>query len=144
MLLVPVTGAGESVRHTADKPGSVLLRRVSSADLRRETATEISNGSDKAKLLADIVAFLMAEGYRVEMGPVEPSRERTMILYRDGALQSAWQVAKSFPGNQEMKKTGKFASPDASVRVLLGRDMIAHRERFALIQRERLGGTASR
>ena len=75
---------------------------------------------------------------------MEPLREKTMILYRDGALQAAWQVAKSFPGNQEMKKTGKFTSPNASVRVLLGRDMIAQRQRFEVIKRERLAGTAGR
>jgi hypothetical protein len=132
-------GSGKSA-----KPGSVLLRRVSSEDLRRETSMEISNGSDRAKLLADIVAFLVAQGYRVEIGPTEPSREKTMILYRDGALQSAWEVAKFFPGDQEMKKTATFASPEASVRVLLGRDMAAHRKRFEVIQQERLAGTASR
>ena len=139
MLLVPVTGPSGSA-----SPGSVFLRQVSSEDLRRETAMEISNGSDKAKLLADIVAFLVAEGYRVEIGPAEPTREKTMILYRDGALQSAWEVAKFFPGNQEMKKTDTFTTPASSVRVLLGRDMIAYRKRFEVIQKERLAGTASR
>ena len=143
MLLVPINGPGGSARPT-DSPGSVLLRRVSSEDLRRETVVEISNGSDRAKLLADIVAFLMAEGYRVEIGTTEPSREKTTILYRDGSLQSAWQVAKSFPGDQEMKKTDVFATPNTLVRVLLGRDMAAHRERFDVIRRERLAGTASR
>jgi len=75
---------------------------------------------------------------------VEPSREKTMILYRDGSLQSAWEVAKSFPGDQEMKKTDTFTNPDASVRVLLGRDMIAQRERFAVIRKERFARTAGR
>lgn len=142
MLLVPVTGGAQ--RRAAESPGSVLLREVSSEDLRRETGIEILNGTSKAKLLADIVAFLVAEGYRVEIGPAEPSREKTMILYRDGSLQSAWQVAKLIPGNQEMKKTDVFANPGASVRLLVGRDLAAQQERFAVIQRERLAGTASR
>jgi len=144
MLLIPVAGPAGGSRHAADSPGSVFLRQMSREDLRRETAMEISNGSDKAKLLADIVTFLVAKGYRVEIGPAEPSREKTMILYRDGSLQSAWEVAKLFPGNQEMKKTATFTSPNASVRVLLGRDMIAYRKSFEVIQKERLAGTASR
>ena len=142
MLLVPVTGGAQ--RRAAESPGSVLLREVSSEDLRRETGIEILNGTSKAKLLADIVAFLVAQGYSVEIGPTEPSREKTMILYRDGALQSAWEVAKSFPGDQEMKKTDTFTNPDSSVRVLLGRDMIAQRERFAVIRKERFAATAGR
>jgi tetratricopeptide (TPR) repeat protein len=141
-LLVPVFGAAAGARGAAVNPGAVVLRRISGEELRRETAIEIVNASSRPELLAAVVAYLAAEGYRVEAGPAERALRTTAILYREGALQAAWQVAKSFPGDQEMKTTDGFARPGTAVRVLLGRDMVPRRAQFAVVRQQRGTGAA--
>ena len=114
------------------EPRSVRLRVVSVADLRRESPVELANASGSPVLLDEVIAGLTAQGYSVKVvDAVSAKRTRTLILYREGSLQPAYQVAQAFPGYQEMKKTATFNKPDSKVRVLLGSDMGTHRKSFA-------------
>lgn len=130
-VLVPATGADGTLYRSTTGTGSVRLRRVSVEELRNEYGVGVEDGSGSAGLLDEVLSLLARQGFRVERVPpsVARRRERTMILYREGALQPAYQVAQAFPGYQEMKRTDA-ASPGSSVVVLLGRDMGASRRLF--------------
>ena len=98
-------------------------------------ASPLENASNQSKspaLLGAVTASLAAQGYRVEaVKESAKKRPKTVILYREGALQPAYQVAQAFPGYQEMKRTTTFDKNDSNVRVLIGRDMEAPRKKFA-------------
>jgi hypothetical protein len=114
------------------KPNAVRVRIVTAETLRKENPLELANQSKSPTLLGAVTASLAAQGYRVEaVKESAKKRAKTVILYREGALQPAYQVAQTFPGYQEMKQTEAFDKNDSKVRVLLGRDMEAHRKSFA-------------
>jgi hypothetical protein len=114
------------------KPDTVRVRVVSPETLRKENPLELTNESGSPTLLGAVTAGLAAKGYRVEVVKESPDskRTKTLILYREGALQPAYHVAQAFPGYQEMKQTETFDKTDSSVRVLIGHDMEGHRKSF--------------
>jgi tetratricopeptide (TPR) repeat protein len=135
----PPTGIVVSAAPDPSRPDTVRVRVVSAETLQQENPLELANESGSPTLLGAVTATLAAKGYRVEAvkESAKTKRTKTLILYREGALQPAYQVAQAFPGYQEIKRTETFDRTDSSVRVLLGRDMEAHRKSFA-------GTTASR
>jgi hypothetical protein len=113
-------------------PGS--LEELVAENLLDRVLVQVSNGNGVRYMATRVGHFLESKGYSV--GRIDNANHfnhpRTIIYYRDGFLHDAYQIAKEIPGYQEMSLSDQFNSPDIQVRLMIGKDVIRHDNRFNL------------
>jgi hypothetical protein len=94
----------------------------------------VSNGNGVRRMAAQVGNYLGRQGFEVSgaRNAEHFSHMETMIYYCEEFLQEAYQLAQTIPGYQNMEKVAGFNQPDTAIHLVLGRDVIAHRWRFAI------------
>jgi tetratricopeptide (TPR) repeat protein len=98
-------------------------------DLRQLAAreVEISNGNGVRHMAKRVGDYLQEKGVRRPLltNADHFNHQKTMIYYRRGYLQQAYQLAKLFPGYQEMEVTRKFSHGRTKMKVVIGKDLVS-------------------
>jgi hypothetical protein len=95
------------------------------------TDVEISNGNGINRMARRVGEFLRKKGINVTWltNADNFNYQETNIFYRDGYLDSAMYIEKMLPGTQDYQKSIISNRPDnINVKVIIGRDLIAHRD----------------
>jgi len=102
-----------------------VLRSMKMATYLASLQIEIMNQSGKTRFSDQVSKFLKDRGYtRIALlDGGEETLQKTKIYYRADYLQPAYRIAGDIPGSQDMEKVDSFASSDAKVRVVIGKDM---------------------
>jgi hypothetical protein len=95
---------------------------------------QVSNGNGVRRMAAQVGRHLGAQGFAV--GGVDNAAHfnhlQTVIYYRQGFLQAAYQLARTIPGFQNMERVTGFTRPGTAIHLVLGKDMLAHRRRLGI------------
>jgi Tfp pilus assembly protein PilF len=102
-----------------------VLQSMKMATYLASLQIEIMNQSGKTRFSDQVSKFLKDRGYtRIALlDGGEETIKKTRIYYRADYLQPAYRIAGDIPGSQDMEKVDSFASSDAKVRVVIGKDM---------------------
>jgi Flp pilus assembly protein TadD len=102
-----------------------VLRSMQMGAYLKSLQIEIMNRSGKARFSDQVSRFLKDRGYTkiVLLDGGKETLRKTKIYYRADYLQPAYRIAGDIPGYQDMEKVDTFASSDAKVRVVIGKDM---------------------
>ena len=95
------------------------------------TDVEISNGNGINRMARRVGEFLRKKGINVTWltNADNFNYQETNIFYRDGYLDSAMYIERMLPGNQGYQESIISDRPDnINVKVIIGRDLIAHRD----------------
>ena len=89
-------------------------------------AIEVSNGNGTRGMAGRSADYFRGLGFTV--GRITNAKdfqfEESVILYREGHLQLAKELATVIPGAQNIEKVGSFERAKIGVKVLLGKDMV--------------------
>lgn len=89
-------------------------------------AIEVSNGNGVRGMAGRSADYFRGLGFTV--GRITNAKdfqfEESVILYREGHLQLAKELAMVMPGAQNIEKVGSFERAKIGVKVLLGKDMV--------------------
>ncbi len=112
----------ETVKDTSgeDRPKTTL-------DYLKSTAIEVSNGNGMTGMAGKSADYLRSYGFNI--GRVTNARyfnfDASIILYREGFLQVAEELARLTPGFHNIEKVDSLERPTIGVRIILGRDLAA-------------------
>ena len=89
-------------------------------------AIEVANGNGGYHTAKNWGAYLLEKGQRVSRVSNADNfhYQRTVVYYRDGYLQEAYQLAKQIPLYQNMKMVNEFENPQINIKVVIGEDMV--------------------
>ncbi len=89
------------------------------------SGVEISNGNGITGLAGKSAKFLKSQGFSVNRITNAPNfgYQTSIILYRDGCLKLANEIAEILPGSQEVQKVADLGRPGIGVRLVLGGDL---------------------
>lgn len=89
------------------------------------SGVEISNGNGITGMAGRSATFFKSLGFSVNRITNAPSfgYKTSIILYRDGCLELAKEIAKSVPGSQEFEKVVDLGRSGIGVRLVLGSDL---------------------
>lgn len=101
--------------------------------LFNEVGIEISNGSGIGNLARKIGRFLKERGFAVVRLTNAESfdHNETRIYYRKGYDAASRALAERMPEIPSLEETKRFDRPEVKIRMVLGRDLAAHRDKFA-------------
>jgi hypothetical protein len=89
-------------------------------------AIEVSNGNGVRGMAGRSADYFRGLGFTV--GRITNAKdfqfEESVILYREGHLQLAKELATAIPGAQNVEKVGSFERASIGVKILLGKDMV--------------------
>jgi hypothetical protein len=93
---------------------------------------KVVNGNGVTGMAGHISSYLAQRGFPMgRAANAEHFNHRSTVLYFPaGYLHEAWEVAKTIPGFQEMKQTAPVRSQRARITLLIGRDVVPHRDMF--------------
>jgi tetratricopeptide (TPR) repeat protein len=90
-------------------------------------AIEVSNGNGVIGMAGRSADYFRGLGFTV--GRITNAKdfqfEESVILYREGHLQLAKELATVLPGAQNIEKAGSFERATIGVKILLGKDMVS-------------------
>lgn len=114
--------------------------KVSPKERRVETTSsslnqvdiEISNGNGVNRMARRLGRYLEEKGLKVtRFTNADHFRyPDTIIYYQQGYQETAQKVAKELPGQKNTELCQKFDRPHVKVKVVIGRDIIPHKEKF--------------
>ena len=98
----------------------------------RSCRVEISNGNGVNRMARRVGEYLKRGGIQVTRltNAKHFSFAKTTIYYHNDYIEEAFDIAQQLPGLQLMQRASGFGRPDVKIRVLIGRDLIAHHWRF--------------
>jgi hypothetical protein len=99
---------------------------------QRNIGIEVSNGNGVNQMAKRVGHYLQKKGYPV--GRLTNSQNfnhgHTQIYYQEGNGEIAHQVAEQLPTHKDIIEIKKLDRPSIQVKVLLGKDMIPHNNKF--------------
>jgi len=99
---------------------------------RGNNRIEVSNGNGVDQMAKRVGLYLQKKGYSV--GRLTNSQHfnhgHTKIYYQEGNGEIANQVAEQLPIHKELIELKKLDRPSIQVKILLGKDMIPHNNKF--------------
>lgn len=91
----------------------------------KSTAIEVSNGNGMTGMAGKSADYLRSYGFTI--GRITNARyfnfDASIILYREGFLQVAEELARLTPGFHNIEKVDSLERPSIGVRIILGRDL---------------------
>lgn len=93
---------------------------------------EVSNGNGVPGMAAKVGAYLKRKNFSVTRltNAANFGFGDTRLFYSPGYLHEAYELAKQIPGWQNMDKMSESGSSGIKVRLLLGRDLVRHKDLF--------------
>ena len=100
----------------------------------RTIGIEVSNGNGASHMARDIAEYLKAKGFAVVRLTNADSFNHAegSIVYEKEYEELAGQIAGAIPHIKDVKKTGKLDRPNVKVKVVVGKDLVSHREEFRI------------
>jgi len=99
---------------------------------RRDIGIEVSNGNGVDHMAKRVGHYLQKKGYPV--GRLTNSQHfnhgYTQIYYQEGNKEIAHQIAEQLPTHKDLIEIKKLERPTIQVKILLGKDMIPHINKF--------------
>jgi Tfp pilus assembly protein PilF len=125
--------SGKSVSMPPEEPRDIQKTAIAkNAETRRNIGIEVSNGNGANQMAKRVGHYLQKKGYPV--GRLTNSQNfnqgHTQIYYQEGNGEIANQVAEQLPTHKDIIEIKKLDRPSIQVRVLLGKDMIPHNNKF--------------
>lgn len=129
---VPVTST-VTAPEESDVPLTVVdnVNRVSPPPTKPEPAArtlkiEVANGNGGYRTAKRWGNYLLKKGQDVSRisNADHFHYKKTIVYYREGYLQEAYQIAKQLPLYQDMKMVNNLGSEQIQIRVVIGEDMV--------------------
>jgi len=101
-------------------------------DIKREVGIEVSNGNGVNQMAKRVGIYLQKKGYQVgRLTNSQPfNHGHTRIYYQEGNWETALQVADELPAYYDLIELKGLDRPYIQVKILLGKDMIPHSDKF--------------
>jgi tetratricopeptide (TPR) repeat protein len=98
----------------------------------RTIGIEISNGNGASHMARDIAEYLKAKGFTVVRltNADNFNHAEGSIVFEKEYEELAGQIAGAIPHIKDVKQTGKLDRPNVKVKVVVGKDLVSHREEF--------------
>jgi Flp pilus assembly protein TadD len=98
----------------------------------RTIGIEISNGNGASRMARDIAEYLKAKGFTVVRltNADNFNHAEGSIVFEKEYEELAGQIAGAIPHIKDVKQTGKLDRPNVKVKVVVGKDLVTHREEF--------------
>jgi tetratricopeptide (TPR) repeat protein len=110
------------------------LKEMSAGSSRkgRTIGIEVSNGNGASHMARDIAEYLKAKGFKVVRltNADSFSHAEGSIVFEKEYEELAGQIAGAIPHIKDVKQTGKLDRPNVKVKVVVGKDLVSHREEF--------------
>jgi Flp pilus assembly protein TadD len=92
----------------------------------QKTDVQVTNGTGKAAMENWWKGYLSNKGVKVvkTTSTGQANHKETKVIYCEGFLQEAYQIAKQIPRYQNMERVKAIAGSDAKIMVIIGSDMI--------------------
>ena len=100
----------------------------------RTIGIEISNGNGASHMARDIAEYLKAKGFTVVRltNADNFNHAEGSIVFEKEYEELAGQIAGAIPHIKDVKQTGKLDRPNVKVKVVVGKDLVSHREEFRI------------
>ena len=100
----------------------------------RTIGIEISNGNGASHMARDIAEYLKAKGFTVVRltNADNFNHAEGSIVFEKEYEELAGQIAGAIPHIKDVKQTGKLDRPNVKVKVVVGKDLVSHREEFKI------------
>ena len=110
------------------------LKEMASGTSRkgRTIGIEISNGNGASHMARDIAEYLKAKGFTVVRltNADNFNHAEGSIVFEKEYEELAGRIAGAIPHIKDVKQTGKMDRPNVKVKVVVGKDLVSHREEF--------------
>ena len=110
------------------------LKEMASGTSRkgRTIGIEVSNGNGASHMARDIAEYLKAKGFTVVRltNADNFNHAEGSIVFEKEYEELAGRIAGAIPHIKDVKQTGKMDRPNVKVKVVVGKDLVSHREEF--------------
>jgi tetratricopeptide (TPR) repeat protein len=100
----------------------------------RTIGIEVSNGNGATHMARDIAEYLRAKGFKVVRltNADNFNHAEGSVVFEKEYEELAGQIAGVIPHIKDVKQTGKLDRPNVKVKVVVGKDLVSHREEFRI------------
>lgn len=100
----------------------------------RTIGIEISNGNGARHMARDIAEYLKVKGFNVVRltNADNFNHAEGSIVFEKEYEDLAGKIAGQFPQIKDVKQTGKMDRPNVKVKVVVGKDLVAHRQDYRI------------
>ena len=100
----------------------------------RTIGIEISNGNGASHMARDIAEYLKAKGFNVVRltNADNFNHAEGSIVFEKEYEELAGKIAGAIPHIKDVKQTGKLDRPNVKVKIVVGKDLVSHREEFRI------------
>jgi hypothetical protein len=127
-----IVSTGTAVEFEASLPDDIetvkdtrVQDRPDPLNYLKSTAIEVSNGNGMTGMAGRSADYLRSYGFTI--GRITNARyfnfDASIILYKEGFLQVAEELARLTPGFHNIEKVDSLERPSIGVRIILGRDL---------------------
>jgi Flp pilus assembly protein TadD len=125
--------SGNAVPIVLEEPRYIQKTAVAKKqETQRNIGIEVSNGNGVSQMAKRVGYYLKEKGYPV--GRLTNSQHfnhgYTQIYYQKGNGEIAQQVAEQLPTHKDLIELKKLDRPSIQVKILLGKDMVPHNNKF--------------
>ncbi len=124
---------GTQQKEMSMKAKTVEIKKVLDGKPLKKVGIEVCNGNGKRYMARDVGAYLNAKGFKVvRLTNADNFNHKGggEIYYENEYGNVASKIADNIRQIKSLRQTGKMESSRVNVKVILGRDLIAHRQEY--------------